>query len=193
MSLEEFHRILDENNIVVFIELFGRRNTPMAVHKNWAYDWDFRVFDVFDMEKRIFIEPNSIPKELRQLFVKYWKTQVREYDELVEVCKELTQHEGVVIKNYDAQLFTKWKPELINFPKDQLPNSEILGAINKVHTEIGAAILTPKKAMPKIARAVKEEARKHGKKKPSPDRIWRLYLMYIKRLQKGEKNENTNR
>jgi len=66
--------------------------------------------------------------------------------------------------------------------RPEMPDSEVLGAINRVHLQIGDAIADKKRAMPLIFRAVKEEAEKHGYAVPKASRLFKLYLRYLESL-----------
>ncbi|MEX0569084.1 MAG: RNA ligase family protein [Candidatus Njordarchaeota archaeon] len=179
ITIDSLYEWMEKNEFIVFAELFGYKNTPMRIHKDWMYEWDLRIFDVFSVSEKRFVEPDKWRSgPISNISVEFVTGEPRSFDELVALAKKFSKHEGVVIKNYEAQFFAKWKPELEKYPPDQLPNSEILGAINKAHIELGENFFNPKKAMPLIAKLVRIEVKKHGKKKPHPDRVWRLYLSY---------------
>jgi len=186
IQLSKLIRFLSANNIVVFMELFGSKNTPSGYHRNHEKKWDFIIFDIYDLEQKRYIYINNW-KFLQEAscFAKFFvqsKNYVStSYNKLIEYLKQNymnTGFEGVVIKDYDSQFFTKWKPELYEYPPDQIPNSEINGVLAKAFEVLGDNFFASKTAMPTIARMVRQEAKKHGFKYPSSDRVYRLYLQY---------------
>jgi hypothetical protein len=69
--------------------------------------------------------------------------------------------------------------------RDVLPESEVMGAINKAHLILGDEIYDKKKAMPLIFRLVREEAEKHGNRVPKASTLFMYYKRYIERIKKN--------
>ena len=66
--------------------------------------------------------------------------------------------------------------------KPPLPESEIMGAINKAHLILGDDIFDKKKAMPLIFKLMREEAEKHGCTAPSASKLYNYYMKYIEKI-----------
>jgi len=81
----------------------------------------------------------------------------------------------------------KEKGKVVAVRKPPLVKSEIMGAINKAHLELGDAIFDKKKAVPLIFRKVKEEAVKHNCAVPKASQILRYYMEYINKLKSEER------
>lgn len=108
------------------------------------------------------------------------------------------RREGVIVKGFEngmTPVYVKEKIDLPSRPKlksvanaqqlnlPPLPMSEVMGAIAKVHADIGDEGINDKgKAMPLIARAVGEECKKHLCSQPV-GKIFEHYLDYIRGLQ----------
>ncbi len=65
---------------------------------------------------------------------------------------------------------------------EPLPDSEIMGAINKAHLQLGDGIHDRKKAMPLIFKIVKEEAEKHGNTVPPASYLFKKYQEYLEKI-----------
>jgi len=88
---------------------------------------------------------------------------------------------GVIVKKREKE------GKVVVVRKPPLVKSEIMGAINKAHLELGDAIFDKKKAVPLIFRRVKEEADKHGCTVPKASQILRYYIEYINKLKSKRK------
>ena len=90
---------------------------------------------------------------------------------------------GVIVRKREE------KGKVVVVRKPPLVKSEIMGAINKAHLELGDAIFDKKKAVQLIFKKVKEEADKHGCTVPKAPQILRYYMEYINKL-KNKRNES---
>ena len=128
---EDFRRLLEflKNNeeVVVTVELFGRKLTPAGYHKHWDRDFDFRVLDLYFLG--VWLPPsvwmNKVPNPAH--------TEVFEQIDL-NTLKRLALsdewYEGAVLKQYGSEFsqdpyyvgaglrIAKFKPkELLSVPE----------------------------------------------------------------------------
>src|SRR5947209_10124878 len=135
-----------------------------------------------------------------------WQGEVKNLDEYWMVVRPLVDKtwkemhkEGIVIKGFArnfGQIFIKEKhPDVLNEAKEQkrevggalqvdtravLDETEIMGAIKKVHVEIGSQIEDKAVAMPRIAVRIHEECNKHDKRFPRD--IYDKYVHYLNQI-----------
>ena len=94
------------------------------------------------------------------------------------IVKFKHEYAGIPVKKPKKK--KKTKP--MGDKKEPLPESEIMGAINKAHLLLGDEIFDKKKAMPVIFRLVREEAEKHGNSVPSASKLFRYYQRYLENV-----------
>lgn len=193
---ESILKYAKEFSSIIFVELFGQGNSPAG------FDRDVPIsIEVFDVSSAgIWTPRKSYEKILPTVPVIeiIEPATEEEYKEAVAKCLKYCHdngREGVVIKTSHSTLgriMTKEKvPEALEQPKKQhktptpqlpvLEISEIQGAINKVHTEIGDKIWETETAMPLVARAIKEECKKH--ERSAPRSMYRFYLEYLDHIE----------
>ena len=103
----------------------------------------------------------------------------RQYNVVVAKIK----HEYLGVKV--AQVKKKPKEKKIKVEEEpELPLSEVMGAINKAHLQLGEEIFDKKKAMPLIFKLVKEEAEKHKFKPPKAGKLFKYYTEYLENIKK---------
>jgi len=111
-------------------------------------------------------------------------------DQMLEICKQ-EKREGVVLKAFDDDgkpLYAKEKLDTATprgHPKIEkgrpeyppLPLSEAMGAIDKVYADLGQDFTNKAKAMPMVAKYIKEEMKKHQCSGPEGS-FYGLYCEY---------------
>ena len=180
---EKIERLIEilSNGIVIFCELYGTANTPSGIHKNHSREWDYVIFDAYSLQEKKFLRPEEAENIVAPLkYVQYIKDEANGIGELIQKAEKYSKYEGVVIKKYSKELHaTKWKPIKT---EGQLPPTEILGAINKIHAQIRQKIHDTNIALPLIKKQIQQEATKHGLKPPKEETIIRLYNLYRAKL-----------
>ena len=186
---------------VVFGELLikGRSPARVEIHdKN-----EFVVFDIWDSLNNRFL-PYTVVYQHCYHFdlpcVECWAytqhtnldTLFALRDDMLVKAKEMGR-EGVVLKAFDGDqyLYAKEKLDIPIIPRIErevghlqlpcLPDSEVLGAINKAHADLGDAFTDKAQAMPLIARYVVIEQEKHMCSKPVRS-LFAYYQMYLEGL-----------
>ena len=110
---------------------------------------------------------------------------------MLKFCKEKGR-EGVVLKTFSEDGKPLYAKEKLDLPKPEkilrepgppkpppLPESEVMGSIAKVYSELSFKDFKDKSiAMPLIARYVNEEAKKHGFSSPSAS-LFKAYLRFL--------------
>ena len=121
-------------------------------------------------------------------------------DEMLLQAKEAGR-EGVVLKTFDGNqhIFAKEKLDVPIIEKVQmddgairlppLPDSEVYGAINKAHADLGEDFRDKTKAMPLIAIYTAAEEKKHLCSKPLKS-LYSYYLAYLEGFGEGTTQEN---
>ncbi len=213
MSIEELLR--DSNGLcanpaanfdigaVVFGELLSKGKSPARFEHHDKYE--FIIFDIWSRKDGRFLPYNSVYSYAYHYdlpIVECWAMtrhvdldSLYSYrDEMLTLAKEKGR-EGVVLKNYHSQVFAKEKLDVPIIPRvkidegtprnPQLPDSEVLGAIAKVHADLGEGFFDKKTAMPLIARYVVEEQEKHLCSKPEQN-LFSYYQKYIEGLKGSE-------
>ncbi len=197
----------------VFLELGGFANSPAGYSKPWGGEWDYVVFDLYAGR---FLKPTRVESIVTSMGLKYVgheATNLSVFDSPQELLGRFADYEGYVVKLYLSEplklysarygmiaVKVKHDSAPVTLAKQkkkgrervesrsvvELPESEILGAINKAHLTLGSSIANRKKAMPVIFKLVREEAEKHGYKVPSPNKVFRLYQKYLDRVRAQE-------
>jgi hypothetical protein len=166
--------------LILFGELLAKGKSPT---KLCTYDkTKFVVFDIWDTANMVWANPVEIERLLKDTAIETVNTlfvcRYQDKEHLLKDEAELVKYaerlgiEGLVGKVYgDFPEFFKVKwdiPKPKKNPKSdgpqlpELPESEIWGAIDKVMVDIGEEAFRDKKiVMPLIAKAVKEECKKH--------------------------------
>lgn len=122
-------------------------------------------------------------------------------DSMLEIAKE-NGREGVVGKTFEKNIKLHYFKEKSDTPKlekkpryieegtiilPQLPESEVLGALDKVFIDIGSKKFKDvKEAMPLFAKYVSEECRKHNCRRPERN-LFRYYKEKLEEMEVGEK------
>jgi len=195
----------------VFFELGGYLNSPAGYKNCWSSDADYVIFDLVKGSQFVNPEKaKEIVEAYGLKFVDIKKMNVRDILEnwqrmlndykvfegfVIKIptpseCIKITRHNYVLAKfkhEYlgEKTIVVKKEPKSISkkdFELPELEQSEVFGAINKAHLELGSDIFDKKKAMPKIFEYVRQEAEKHGRKVPSASKIYRYYLKYLERI-----------
>jgi RNA ligase len=179
--------MMEYGDYVIFGELCIKGKSPTRI--NYHTDTHFIVFDIWSAKQNCFMNYTQVYQRchhfdlpivdlLGTCNVTSMESLMAFRDQMLEHCKEINK-EGTVGKtwgslNEDGYLFFKEKndtPKIEKLPRlvedgtielPILPESEIYGAINKVHVDIGDDIHNIKVAMPKVAEYVREECCKHG-------------------------------
>lgn len=112
-------------------------------------------------------------------------------EDVIRKIKHHRQYNAVIVKFKHEYVgvglkkkVKKKKKEAPETAREPLPESEIMGAINKAHLLLGDDIFDKKKAMPLIFRLVREEAEKHGNAVPQASKLFRYYQKYVERMKK---------
>lgn len=191
---------------VIFGELLikGKSPTRTEVHeKN-----EFVVFDVWSSKIGGFIPYVLVYQHCYHFnlpIVELYGTSrhttlqslLRHKDIMLEIAKEKGR-EGVVGKTFEKNTMYKYFKEKLDTPRLEkkpryiekgkpvlppLPESEILGALDKVLVDIGVDnFKVVKTAMPLFAQYVQEERRKHNCSKPDVNLYW-YYSMKVEELE----------
>ncbi len=185
---------------VVFGELLVKGKSPARFEMHERHE--FVVFDIYSQKNERFLPYNNVYQQMFHYhipIVKCWaltqheteESLYRTRDEILEIAQK-EGREGTVLKTYNKQIFAKEKldnPKIehvkieTGLPKlPPLPDSEVLGAIAKVHTDLGNEFKDKAKAMPLIAKYVSEEQGKHLCSKP----VQSLFNYYINYLRESE-------
>ncbi|MEX0568764.1 MAG: RNA ligase family protein [Candidatus Njordarchaeota archaeon] len=191
-DLNKLKEFLAEDNIVLYCELFGRKNTPAGYHKDYPKPLDIVVFDIGRMEDGMFVDPDTailLSHEIGLNFVDTKKHRVNNFEELINYATRYSKYEGCVIKIYTEKyrkgaLMMKWKPQELATKSDELPFSEVCGVIAKA---IQDQIITPdmkdKQIFRILRQLINDEARKHRLKPPSTKNlIYRAYSIVRSRI-----------
>ena len=199
-AIEELSR-----RYIVVIELGGWANSPAGYPKPWTEEWDYVVIAIIDPTKKRFL-PSPEVRELAlqhglkvvdyrtydaEYVVKNWKeiltTQYKDFEGFVAKLF-LTEEEYRYVAHIKACrtlheyriVFGKYKHEYLEVKPDELPPSEILGAINKAHMEYGDIIIRNyERALEIVTTYVMREAIKHNKKAPDMNTITNYLKKYI--------------
>ncbi len=188
----------------IFGELLVKGKSPTGIEMHDKHE--FIIFDIWDTSAQRFLMYNQVFQHCHHFglpIVKlYGLTQhetledlYRFRDEMLKVC-EVEKREGVVLKAFEPDGKEIYAKEKIDLPKDTyvkhredkptlppLPDSELFGAIAKVHADLGADFRDVKKAMPLVAKYVFEEQQKHLYGKPEMN-LFRAYQNYLEGLSK---------
>jgi hypothetical protein len=186
---------------VIFGELLSKGKSPARFEHHDKCE--FVIFDIWSAKDERFLSYNSVYQQAYHYslpIVECWSmtrhinmdSLMTERDKMLTMAKEKGR-EGVVLKNYHSQIFAKEKLDTPVIPRvviedgtprlPQLPDSEVLGAIAKVHTDLGEVFMDKKIAMPAIAKYVSEEQDKHICSKPA-NSLFSYYQSYIEELSK---------
>lgn len=133
-------------------------------------NWETILNEFKDMEGFVLkIYLNEVPRKIKNL---------RQYNTVMVKFK----HEYLGSKPVITKKPKKEKKKTSGNNKEPLPESEIMGAINKAHLQLGEEIFNKKKAMPVIFRLVREEAEKHDNSVPPASKLFKYYQEYLRRL-----------
>ena len=197
----------------VFFELGGYLNSPAGYKDCWSGEADYVIFDLVQGNQFVNPEQaKEIVESYGLKFVEVKKMNVRDVlENWQRMLNDYKVFEGFVLKIptpseclkmlHHNFVMAKFKHEYLgkqvitvrkesktvskkDFELPELEESEVYGAINKAHLELGDDIFDKKKAMPKIFEYVRQEAEKHGRKIPSASRLYKLYLQYLERIKK---------
>jgi hypothetical protein len=181
---------------VVFVELLSKGKSPARFEYHDKYE--FVLFDVWSGKDERFVSYTSLYQYAYHYalpVVECWamtrhvslESLMASRDEMLALAKERGR-EGVVLKNYNKQIFAKEKLDTPIIPKikiedgqplnPRLPDSEVMGAIAKVQTDLGESFTDKTKAMPMIAKYVSEEQEKHLCSKPT-NSLFSYYQKYL--------------
>ena len=184
---------------VIFGELLSKGKSPARFERHDKYE--FVIFDIWARKDGRFLPYNGLYSYAYHYslpVVECWALtrhvsldSLYAYrDTMLTLAKEKGR-EGVVLKNYHSQIFAKEKLDIPVIPRvqienglprnPQLPDSEVLGAIAKVHADLGERFLDKRVAMPIIAKYVSEEQTKHQCSKPAAN-LFSYYQKYIEGL-----------
>jgi hypothetical protein len=187
---------------VIFGELLCKGKSPARFETHDKYE--FVIFDIYSQKAERFLPYNNAYQYAYHYtlpIVECWaitrhvtlESLMAYRDEMLILAKEKGR-EGVVLKSYRNQIFAKEKLDIPiikrveiedGIPRNpKLPDSEVMGAIAKVHSDIGEAFMDKKIAMPAIAKYVSEEQGKHLCSKPEQS-LFSYYQKYIEGI-KGE-------
>ena len=188
-----------KDNCVVYMELFGKGNSPTG------FDLDsppsLEVIDVYNyasdswLGRYMYEDLPRVPSLYQNLLVANRDDYAEWIKMFLEYCDK-DNREGIVIKaNHPilGRIMTKEKvakalekPQKRPKPLEpQLPLlniSEINGAINKAHVELGEKIWEKAIAMPLVAKYIKEECKKH--ECSAPRNFYGFYLKYLEGVEK---------
>ena len=181
---------------IVFGELLLKGKSPARFEYHDKYE--FILFDIWSQKDERFLPYDSLFQHAYHYalpVVECWAltrhTSLESLysfrDEMLTLAKEKGR-EGVVLKNYHSQIFAKEKLDTPIIPRigieegqphyPALTESEVLGAIAKVHADLGELFTEKAKAMPLIAKYVKEEMGKHSCSKPARN-LFSYYQEYV--------------
>jgi hypothetical protein len=184
---------------VVFGELLSIGKSPARFEYHDKFE--FVIFDIWSQKDNSFLTYNAfypMAYHYQLPVVECWAVTrhvdmdslLTFRDSMLTKAKEAGR-EGVVIKNYHSQIFCKEKLDAPTIPIVKieegnpqlpfLPDSEVMGAIAKVQTDLGEGFHDKTKAMPMIAKYVSEEQDKHLCSKPK-DKLFNYYQRYIEGL-----------
>jgi len=191
---------LDDNPThIVFGEILRKGLSPTRIEDHEKVE--FIIFDIYDGTRFLGYQ------QVHQFCFHYGMKCVRlfgegrfvsmeslyEYhDQMLEICKQ-ENREGVVLKSFNEDgrpLFCKEKLDTATprgHPKIEkgrpqyppLPLSEAMGGIDKVYADLGQDFANKTKAMPMVAKYIKEEMTKHQCSAPEGS-FYRLYCDYCK-------------
>ena len=184
---------------VVFGELLSKGRSPARFEHHDKFE--FVIFDIWSQKDERFLPYNNVYQYAYHYslpVVECWAmtqhTDIESLysyrDKMLELAKEKGR-EGVVLKNYHSQIFAKEKLDTptiqrvdiddgaVHLPR--LPDSEVLGAIAKVHADLGETFMDKRIAMPFIAKYVSEEQDKHLCSKPEQS-LFSYYQKYLEGL-----------
>lgn len=198
----KYEKLLDyvyDNDCVAFLELFGKGNSPTGFDRDEPLSLE--VLDIYIPPMHAWLERKAYDDYLPTvpLIASGRAANQDEYAQWIDKCLDWCDahgKEGVVLKGQHpvlGRVMTKEKvakalakPEKKpRPPKSTLPVlniSEINGAINKAHVELGDAIFDKKVAMPLVAKYIKEECKKHNCS--SPQGFFNFYLKYLEGVKK---------
>ena len=95
ITIDSLYEWMEKNEFIVFAELFGYKNTPMRIHKDWMYEWDLRIFDVFSVSEKRFVEPDKWRSgPISNISVEFVTGEPRSFDELVARIRALLRRSG---------------------------------------------------------------------------------------------------
>ena len=189
----------------LFFELGGEKNSPAGYKEPWEGEWDYRVFDIYDHLEKRFLEVEEMLRLTRQYRLKTIEHLIKApLNYVLENKEKLLRedykvYEGYVAKTYDQELLRRLEEKyplsmrnkgLFGFKvkHEELARkpdiyTEIMGAINKAHADMGDQLL--EKPLNEIVEVVKkyveEEARKHGFQVPGKKKIKHAVKTYLKR------------
>ncbi len=184
----------------IFGELLSKGKSPARFEYHDKYE--FILFDIWSEKDQRFLPYNAVYAYAQhyglpivEAFAMTRHTTLESLysyrDEMLILCKEKSR-EGVVIKDYSNQVFVKEKLDMPKIERvkieqgtpvlPKLPESDVMGAIAKVHTDIGVDFIDKTKAMPMIARYVAREMEIHKCSKP----IKNLFFYYQQYIEGGE-------
>jgi hypothetical protein len=184
---------------VIFGELLSKGKSPARFEHHEKCE--FVIFDIYSTKDERFLSYTSVYQHAYHYglpVVECWAltrhvdmdSLLAQRDSMLIMAKEKGR-EGVVLKDYRIQTFCKEKLdtptiqivkiESGNPQLPQLPDSEVMGAIAKVHADLGEAIHDKAKAMPMIAKYVSEEMEKHLCSRPVK-KLFDYYQSYIESL-----------
>lgn len=183
----------------VFGEMLTKGKSPTGIEMH--DEEEFVVFDIFDTKANRFLTYTQvhqhcfhygIPMVECYLVSRHIRMDdlLKTRDEVLKIC-EANGREGTVLKTFNGEKHIYAKEKLDTLPIDRipkkihkgkpnlppLPESEILGAINKVHVDLGEKIHDVKIAMPMVARYIAKEADKH--KCSNPKSMFKYYQQYL--------------
>lgn len=184
---------------VVFGELLSKGKSPARFE--YHEKMEFVIFDIWSQRDERFLPYNNVYQYAYHYslpVVECWamtkhtdlESLYSYRDKMLELAKEKGR-EGVVLKNYHSQIFAKEKLDTPTIQRTEiddgavrlprLPDSEVLGAIAKVHTDLGETFMDKRVAMPTIAKYVSEEQDKHLCSKPI-NNLFSYYQKYLEGL-----------
>lgn len=171
----EFH---EKDSFVVFDIWSSKMNgfvTYTLVHQH-CYNYDIPIVELYGTSKHTTME-----------------TLYSFRDKMLEVAKE-NSREGVVGKTYENGKKYKYFKARLDTPKihkkpryveegqivlPPLPDSEVLGALNKVFVDYDIDVDDKRKVMPIFAKYVSEECEKHNCGKPEKS-LYSYYLDFLR-------------
>ena len=173
---------------VVFGELLTKGKSPTKIE--YHDDHSFVVFDIWSAKVGGFFHYTKVFQECYHhnlpIVQLYGTCLVKRIESLMEfrdkmLQRSLDEHrEGVVGKTVNRADFIYFKekndtPKYEKVPRaeedgkivlPELPDSEVTGAIEKAHADLGVNFFVTGKAMPLIAEYVKVECKKHNCRSP---------------------------
>ena len=198
--------LLDAENwkkeYVIFGELLTKGKSPTRIETHEKHE--FVVFDIWETPRKRWLSYNAIHQQCRHFdlpVVELYGTcnvvsreKLFEFKDLMLAKAFECNHEGVVGKCWNPKFesgiqYFKEKhdlPAIEKLPRlDEegvirlpvLPDSEVMGAIEKARTDLGTDFTQIRVAMPLIAKYVAEECKKHNSRAPKG-----LHAYYQQRL-----------